>query len=356
MTFRNSVVGGTVLVRSAIESQNFVTGATGWQIKADGTAEFNNVIIRGGTVISGTSLYYDGPPAAGNLILSLSATAGTDSYGNAYVKGVGVYNSSGDQIQLVDSDLTLTGADGSTVILTANGFYGNGIYQTPPAASDGSSVWEAGAVVADFSSGTPDSPYLSIYSPFEDSHATAATIVLTGADANDNPTSIDLNADTVSVPSGGGDFNVGGASGTTIVNGGLIGTYDGQSWTSFTPTVTGGGTATFTVQQGTRTRIGNSVFFRVYLVVNAAGSGAANIAIAGPATIERDGGTTRQVISGNAEGLTANNGTVSLVALVGGSGAVWDRLRGPTGTNIMGAMLANGAIITLQGWMMSDQF
>lgn len=356
MTFRNSVVGGTVLVRSAIESQNFVTGATGWQIKADGTAEFNNVIIRGGTVISGTSLYYNGPPAAGNLILSLSAAAGTDVYGNAYVKGVGVYNTSGNQIQLDDAALTVTGADGSIAAITANDPFGTGAYLKPADATDGSSFWTPGSVVSDFDAGSPDVPFLSVVSPSEQTTGQPSSLTMYGSDSGGSPTSIIAQADTVTIPAGSGDFNVGGASGTTIVNGGLIGTYDGQAWTSFTPTVTGGGTATFTAQQGFRTRVGNSVFFRIYLVVNAAGSGAANIGIAGPATIERDVGTTRQVINGNAEGLTANNGSVSLVALAGGSGATWDRLRGPTGTNITGAMLANGAIITLQGWMMSDQF
>lgn len=47
------IVGGTVLVISDIRSQNFVTTVSGWIIRADGTAEFANVIIRGSLITSG---------------------------------------------------------------------------------------------------------------------------------------------------------------------------------------------------------------------------------------------------------------------------------------------------------------
>jgi hypothetical protein len=45
--FENPLVAGTVLVRSDIRSQDFVEGSSGWRIEADGSAEFNNVVIRG---------------------------------------------------------------------------------------------------------------------------------------------------------------------------------------------------------------------------------------------------------------------------------------------------------------------
>lgn len=88
----NPVVGGTVLRRQAIESPNFVTGSTGWAVNQDGSAEFNNVVIRNGQVVSGTALYYSGPPAAGNLVASVAAAAGTDVFGNAYLGGVSAYS------------------------------------------------------------------------------------------------------------------------------------------------------------------------------------------------------------------------------------------------------------------------
>lgn len=40
-------VAGTTLIIEAIQSQNYVAGTSGWSIAADGTAEFNNVTVRG---------------------------------------------------------------------------------------------------------------------------------------------------------------------------------------------------------------------------------------------------------------------------------------------------------------------
>lgn len=76
--FDNPLTAGTTLIRSDIRSQNYTPGSAGWIIEADGDAEFNSIVIRGGTVVSGLALYYNGTPALGNLILSIAAAAGTD--------------------------------------------------------------------------------------------------------------------------------------------------------------------------------------------------------------------------------------------------------------------------------------
>lgn len=47
MPFRNSVVGGVTLVRPAIRSPNYDPGVAGWSIDIDGSAEFNDVTVRG---------------------------------------------------------------------------------------------------------------------------------------------------------------------------------------------------------------------------------------------------------------------------------------------------------------------
>lgn len=47
-------LAGTVLIVEAIQSQNYAAGSAGWQIAADGTAEFNNVTVRG-KLITGPS-------------------------------------------------------------------------------------------------------------------------------------------------------------------------------------------------------------------------------------------------------------------------------------------------------------
>lgn len=55
MAFSNPVVGGEggELVRDSIKSRNFQTGVSGWIIRRDGSAEFNNVLIRGGLIVTG---------------------------------------------------------------------------------------------------------------------------------------------------------------------------------------------------------------------------------------------------------------------------------------------------------------
>lgn len=88
----NPVVGGTVLRREAIQSPDFAHNVSGWKIGQDGTAEFNNAVIRNGQVISGTDLFYNGPPVAGNLVASVSAINGADQFGNAFLSGIVVYD------------------------------------------------------------------------------------------------------------------------------------------------------------------------------------------------------------------------------------------------------------------------
>lgn len=52
MPFDNPVVAGTTLVIPAIKSDDYVAGVSGWAIFKDGTAEFNNVTVRGEVVVS----------------------------------------------------------------------------------------------------------------------------------------------------------------------------------------------------------------------------------------------------------------------------------------------------------------
>ncbi len=65
--FTNSVVGGTTLVRDAINSTNYIPGQVGWSIMANGAAEFNGGIFRGAVLIGG-------PPAAGAVSIGLTGS------------------------------------------------------------------------------------------------------------------------------------------------------------------------------------------------------------------------------------------------------------------------------------------
>lgn len=59
MPFSNPITGGQgALIRPAIKSPNYVPNVSGWSINRDGSAEFNNVVVRGnitaGTITAGS--------------------------------------------------------------------------------------------------------------------------------------------------------------------------------------------------------------------------------------------------------------------------------------------------------------
>lgn len=47
MAFGNSILAGTKLVRESIQSPNYVADTAGWTVNRDGTAEFDDVLVRG---------------------------------------------------------------------------------------------------------------------------------------------------------------------------------------------------------------------------------------------------------------------------------------------------------------------
>lgn len=348
MTFRNSVVGGTTLVRPAIKSPNFVTGVSGWSIDRSGSAEFNNVTIRGGTVISGTSLYYNGVPAVGNLVASITATAGTDTLGNAYLAGITTYANDGTglftQMQ-TDGDLAL-GYSSVFPNPAVLGSFFNGLQIASPyknAAPNDDPVFlvmqPGGTTGADrgyvqFSTGTGlDSDLVNYGTVTINTQETGTTGLIVDA----------VSGSTASLMS----LRVNGTSQLTVDSGGNIVTYSQNTFDTFTPTVTNGGTATFTTQTGYWQRVGKMVFVNIYIVVNAGGSGATPITIALPVTPNR---TNRQVMFMHGSGLTTGTGEYTALILTSGSGAVIDTVsRG--GTDVTGADLTNADIITIQGWI-----
>lgn len=123
MSFRNPILAGATLVREAIQSANFVPGSSGWQIQADGGAEFNGATFRGTVVVQGDEaiLFYSGTPAAGNLILAIAPVAGVDAFGNSYNQGLTIGTSSGVEIVggLTGGSPLLYGVTGNANILNS---------------------------------------------------------------------------------------------------------------------------------------------------------------------------------------------------------------------------------------------
>jgi hypothetical protein len=115
MGFQNPIVGGTALRIPAIQSPDFATGVSGWIIRIDGSAEFNNLTIRGtfegnDFVLNSHGLFiYDGTPALGNLIANISPTDGTDDFGNTYFGGIVTYTSGGGEFAALSTGNLLLG-------------------------------------------------------------------------------------------------------------------------------------------------------------------------------------------------------------------------------------------------------
>lgn len=96
--FADPILGGAEkLVRRAIQSPDYSPGVSGWSINKDGSAEFNDLDIRG--VFNGTdfvinssgAFFYSSAPAAGNLIASMCPVATVDGFGNNALAGVASY-------------------------------------------------------------------------------------------------------------------------------------------------------------------------------------------------------------------------------------------------------------------------
>jgi hypothetical protein len=338
MGFRNAILGGVTLIREAIQSSNFLTGVSGWRVKSDGTAEFNAVTIRGGTVVGGVALYYSGTPAAGNLIMSIAATAGTDSFGNAYVAGVGVYGAS--------DKFTAKAASGDTSILKADAPSGISESTSPGLELKRASGDVTAASLTEFDDTFTRGLYLRTSSPLDIVSSLEgvdyASVKMEGRFHSSDPRILLHAGDPADAPNGGIWLN------STFLNAsGGIDVY-GNDWTVYTPSLGSTGGATWSTRTGYWRRWGDEIEFVAYFVFSGAGSGGSSVTLTGPPfEIDR---STRQYVGCWMEALAAgNSGFGGAVAFVSGSSNVWDRVRNPANTTLTGADLTAAAILTFKG-------
>lgn len=118
------------------------------------------------------------------------------------------------------------------------------------------------------------------------------------------------------------------------------------TFTTYTPTVAGGGTATFSVRDGWYYRLGGLVFFEAYIAPSAAGSGSANVTFTLPSTPYRGAANRRQAIPVHVGAL----GNCMAIIAAGGTGAAVDSIALNSGSNIVGSQLTASTIITATGW------
>lgn len=135
-----------------------------------------------------------------------------------------------------------------------------------------------------------------------------------------------------------------------VYMGGLLTTYGGNAFSSYTPNISGmgGGAAANSTLTGRYMRVGKMIFVRIYAVCSTGGTGAANIVFSTPSEPSR---TTRQVLAGHATGHAAGfNGPMTMLLLTSSSGNTWDQIRGQAGNIMTGADYDTGGIIILEGW------
>lgn len=150
------------------------------------------------------------------------------------------------------------------------------------------------------------------------------------------------------------EFNANGSSPVDVRIRGALEVTE-TTWTAYTPTVAGGGSATFTSRTGWYTRLGKLVHFTAEFVVNAAGSGTSPVTITAPTDVYRG---TRQVIPCHTQSTTTSGAVMNghAVALETGSGTVIDRISvsndgSSNRDNVLnGSNLLAGARVTVSGF------
>lgn len=114
-TFLGLTQSSGILVLPSIRSSNFVTTVSGYSVNNDGSAEFNNLTIRGTfigadfIINASGAFFYNGTPATGNLVASITTAAGTDSFGNAYKKHITVYGPASTYVEALASTTAKVG-------------------------------------------------------------------------------------------------------------------------------------------------------------------------------------------------------------------------------------------------------
>ncbi|MFF5471053.1 hypothetical protein [Streptomyces achromogenes] len=127
------------------------------------------------------------------------------------------------------------------------------------------------------------------------------------------------------------------------------------TWTPFTPSWTGLGSATFSSNVGWYKKVGKIVIVEIYAFLSSNGTGTSGVQVAFPTVPFRDGagpGTTRQGVLGYITGSNGGvvDGVIIMPAFAGDSGTTGATLRRFDGITVQGNNLVTGSGITIQGW------
>lgn len=365
MTFRNSILAGMTLIREAIQSQNYEPGQAGWKIASDGTAEFADLTIRssdgqGGTVVIENGRAVFTAPSGWQIIidptLDLPVIFFNDPDGNT----AGALNSvqhDGEGVVLSSGRLPNATADDWRWenFLGHNGddeWFVRKVRESDPDTNQGAVLFANDdlAQVGLASTGVPDPTAFTVMDHL--AQLSGGSLAVTPSVSGFPAVFVDIEDDRFTDSlmhfqvDGVGVADIDQAG--NIASAGYLDVAD-TPWTTFTPNITGGGAATFTIHTGYYYKLGKLVFVHAYFVVGTAGTGSTALTLTVPSAPFRS--TQRQSIPGQIGGAaTATNGPCGALSFAGGSGANFDRITLASGANAVGTSLATGSIWTFDGW------
>lgn len=320
--FEDPIVAGSPgdLIRRSIRSRNFVTGVSGWSIDRDGNAEFNNLTIHGILESINYVLNTSG--------WKLDTATGSAEFNDITARGTIIVGPSGLSQVVID---TFGGTFGAVELPT------NVVHENQAARVGADALSRGGAA----------EQIKAYFVGPEVSGNTGYMTVEIRSGANDGSAN---ELFTVMHSSVLGEIFTVNSDGTVVINGVDI---TPTAWANYTPTITGGGTATFTNRLGYWKRIANkTVMYTAYIEVNAAGSGTSPVQYTLPTAPYRGPTANIRQIAGimhadNGTTATRINGEALIAA--GGTGTTVDRLRLGDGTDLNGSQLTAGSSLTISG-------
>lgn len=294
--------------------------------------------LSGAVVLSGTPSISAGAALAGTF-------TGAPTFSGALTfSGNPIFSGTPDFTGVIQSTQSLSTNASLATIVTADTFDRYRLY------ADGKHEWGSGALARD----------TNLYRSAANTLKTDDTFVA-AANIASVPTDTALDGLDVNLPTGTvGDLlnlRVNSNIQAAMYNDGQYRIYGGNVAATYTPTVGGGGTATWSTQTGRYFRVGKMVFVIIQLTVNVAGSGTSIVTVDLPTAPQRS--PLRQTLAMHTESIGPNGSHVGdgqAVIFSGGSSPTIDRLRTSSNdatnrdSNITGADLLAAGLITIQGW------
>lgn len=338
--FENAILAGVTLIREAIQSQNYEAGSDGWQIAADGSAEFSDLTIRSSDGSGSTVMIANGEIRVlngdGDTVVEIDST------------GYRLYSDTG---QIV-AEIKLDGGGARGGFYTRNFAFPQNVY----AFLSGGQL-TSGPVdntVADIHGFLQYVMTDTAVNPYAVQTLSSGALDL----ALDDEARIQLVSERGQRPVAWVDGGSSAIAANLRVTGTVIADELQLTDTTFafhTPVIANAGTATFTSRTGWSYNFGDIRFFNASFTVGAAGSGATAITVTAPSSIYRD---TEQTFSCHTTSTTVAGAVMNgnAVSLTGGAGNVIDRIsvsnNGTTNRDniLTGALLLAGATVTIQGF------